>query len=393
MRKPKLGSIYQRTKKQPDGSLIALPTWWIKYYRNGRPFRESSRSEDFADAQRLLKRRQGEIVTGKFAGLAVERIRVAELLDDVVQDYQINRRKSLAQLNSRLKNHVRPAFSDIRVAEFSTSHIRRYVTERLKSGAANATINRELEILERAFSLASECEPAKVARLIHIPMLTEDNVRSGFLDDAGYLRLRRELPEYLRPVFVVAYHVGNRIGELRRLLWTQIDFANDQILLSPGTTKNKKGRTLPIYGDMRELLRMEKEIRDTRFPKCSYVFHHDGHAIVDYRKAWASACKRAGVPGLLFHDLRRSAIRNMRLAGIPENVAMEISGHRSRSVFDRYSIVGARDIRDAAEKMEGRLRSSLATLPGAGTLLGTSANSNETCAGDELPKDASNMLN
>ena len=93
-----------------------------------------------------------------------------------------------------------------------------------------------------------------------------------------------------------------------------------KILLNPGTTKNKKGRTLPIYGDMREPLRMEKEIRDTRFPKCSYVFHHDGHAIVDYRKAWAwaSACKRADVPGLLFHDLRRSAIRNMRLAGIPD---------------------------------------------------------------------------
>jgi hypothetical protein len=123
MRKPKLGSIYQRTKKQPDGGVIALPIWWIKYYRNGRPFRESSHSEDFGDAERLLKRRQGEIVTGKFAGLAVERIRVGELLDDLVQDYQINRRKSLVQLNSRLKNHLRPAFSDIRTAEFSTGHI------------------------------------------------------------------------------------------------------------------------------------------------------------------------------------------------------------------------------------------------------------------------------
>jgi hypothetical protein len=115
--------------------------------------------------------------------------------------------------------------------------------------------------------------------------------------------------------------------------------------------------------------------------------------IVDYRKAWASACKRADVPGLLFHDLRRSAIRNMRLAGIPENVAMEISGHRSRSVFDRYSIVGAKDIRDAAEKMEGRLRSSLATLPGAGTLLGTLANSDETCEDGKRQESAPNILN
>jgi len=69
MRRPKLGSIYQRTKKQPDGSVIALPTWWIKYYRDGQPFRESSHSKDFAEAERLLERRQGEIVTGRFAGL------------------------------------------------------------------------------------------------------------------------------------------------------------------------------------------------------------------------------------------------------------------------------------------------------------------------------------
>jgi integrase len=394
MRRPKLGSIYQRTRKQPDGSAIAMPTWWIKYYRGGQPFRESSHSDNYAEAERLLKRRQGEIVTGRFAGLGVERICIEELLDDVVEEYRLNRRKSLVHLNSRLKNHVRPAFGNIRAAELSTSHIRKYVAKRLSDGAANATVNRELEIVERAYRLASECEPPKVVRLIHIPMLTEeDNVRSGFLDDAGYVRLRQELPDHLRAIFVVAYHVGNRVGELRRLLWTQVDFANDQILLNPGTTKNMKGRVLPIYGDMRDLLLMEKEIRDTKFPGCRYVFHHDGRPIVDYRKAWASACQAAGAPGLLFHDLRRSAIRNMRLAGVPENVAMEISGHRTRSVFDRYSIVGGRDIRDAGEKMAERLKSSLGTPPRTGTLSGTpakEANNREDVQGYQT---GSNLLN
>jgi integrase len=352
-RQPKNGSVYQRGQ-----------IYWIKYYRNGQPFRESSQSESYQEAERLLKKRQGEIVTGKFAGLSVERIRMSELFDDVVEDYRVNRRKSLVQLESRLKNHVRPAFEQIRASEFSTAHIKRYVAQRLGDGAANATINRELEIIDRAFALAARCEPSKVLRTIHVPMLVEDNVRTGFLDDEGYLRLRHELPEYLRPIFVVAYHVGNRLGELRKLIWQQLDFTNNQILLSPRTTKNKRGRVLPIYGDMREWLRIGKEIRDTKFPDCPHVFHHNGHAIVDFRKTWASACKRAGVPGLLFHDLRRSAIRNMRLAGIPENVAMEISGHRTRAVFDRYSIVGARDIQDAAQKMEQRFTASLGTILG-----------------------------
>jgi len=136
----KLGSIYRRRKRQTDGTVSTLPVWWIKYYRNGRALRESSHSEDYAEAQRLLKKRQGEIVTGKFVGLGVERICVSKLFDDVVQDYELNRRKSSAQLLSRLRNHLRPAFGTIKAAELSTGHIRRYVAERLKKGATNATI-------------------------------------------------------------------------------------------------------------------------------------------------------------------------------------------------------------------------------------------------------------
>jgi hypothetical protein len=112
-RKPKLGSIYQR------GGVF-----WIKYYRNGRPYRESSGSEVYADAERLCKRRMGEIVTGKFAGLAVERIRMQSLFDDLLEDYRVNERTSIIQLRSRLKLHLVPAFGAIRVSEFSTNHVK-----------------------------------------------------------------------------------------------------------------------------------------------------------------------------------------------------------------------------------------------------------------------------
>jgi hypothetical protein len=71
----------------------------------------------------------------------------------------------------------------------------------------------------------------------------------GFLNDAGYLKLRGELPSYLKAIFVIGYHVGARLGELLSLRWKQVDLANSQIVLDPGTTKNEKGRTLPIYGD------------------------------------------------------------------------------------------------------------------------------------------------
>jgi len=352
-RKPKLGSIYQR------GGV-----WWIKYYRNGRPYRESSGSEVYGDAERLLKRRMGEIVTGKFAGLAVERIRMQSLFDDLLEDYRVNQRASIIQLRSRLKLHLVPAFGAIRVSEFSTNHVKKYVANRLHAGAKNATINRELETVERALKLATQCDPPKLVRQIHIPMLQENNVRTGFLEDDGYLRLKAELPDYLKPLLVVGYHVGSRLGELLKLRWSQVDFVHSQIRLNPGTTKNKKGRTLPIYGGMRECLLGQKSISETKHPKCELVFQHDGQPIREIRKAWASARKRAGCEGLLFHDLRRSAVRNMRLAGLSEIVAMQISGHRTRAIFDRYDIVGVRELQDAAAKLEQRLCKSMGTITG-----------------------------
>jgi integrase len=340
-RKPKLGSIYER------GGI-----WWIKFYRNGQPIRESSRSDSYHEAERQLKRRQGEIVTGKFAGLGPERIRFRELAEDVISDYRDNERSSLAHVQRRLRLHLLPALGDVRAADLGTSHIKRYIAQRRREEASNATINRELAILKRAFHLAVQSDPPKVARSPHVPMLEENNVRKGFLEYDAYLRLRDELPEEVRPLFVVGYYTGARVGELRSLNWAQVDLAARCITLEPGTTKNREGRTLPIYGEMREWLSLLREARDAKWPDCESVFHRAGEPVRNFRKSWTVACRRAGVASLLFHDLRRTAVRNMVRAGIPEKVAMQISGHKTRSVFDRYNIVSDRDLAEAALKME-----------------------------------------
>lgn len=369
MRRPTFGSIYQRRKKHPDGSVTILPNWWIKYRKNGQVFRESSGSEKYADAERLLKRRQGEIVTGKFAGLGPERIRMEELFGDVVQDYRDNRRDTLKDVESRLKNHLSPFFGKIRAADFSTQHLKRYIAVRRDDGAENATINRELAIVRRAFNLGAKADPPRVGRAPKIQLLKETNIREGFIEHAQYVTLRNELPPYLRPLFVVAYHIGGRRGELTMIRWPQIDFAANQIRLNREDTKNEQGRTLPIYGEMREWLLMARDIRDQKLPDCPWVFYDDrGERLYWFYKAWKDACVRAGLGELLFHDLRRSAVRNMERAGVSRKVAMSISGHKTEQIYRRYDIVGERDLRDAAARMDRYLGGAQSQT---GTLLGT----------------------
>ena len=211
--------------------------------------------------------------------------------------------------------------------------------------------------MSRGFHLALAADPPVVARMPHIPKLPEDNVREGFLDLDGYRRLLAELPTHLRPLFVVGYHTGVRSGELKKIQWPQVDWEANEIFVSRRTTKNRDAHTLPIYGDMRAWLEMAKAERDAKFAACPWVFFDDGgRQIGTFRKAWASSCKRAGVSGLLFHDLRRSAAMNMDRAGVSRRVIMQITGHKTEAMFLRYRIVNSRDLSDAAHRMEDWLK-------------------------------------
>jgi integrase len=121
------------------------------------------------------------------------------------------------------------------------------------------------------------------------------------------------------------------------------------VRIEPGETKNREGRTIYLEP---ELLEMMKDLHRKRRLDCPYVFHFRGRKIRDFRVVWRKACGKAGVPGMVFHDFRRTAVRNMIRAGIPERVAMTISGHKTREVFDRYNIVSQEDLKEAARKRQ-----------------------------------------
>jgi integrase len=332
--------------------------WWVKYYRSGKCFRESSKSQRRSDGKGLLQKREGEISTGIFWGLHTERVCFEELTQDLLSEYHTNNRNSLIWVRRRINLHLMPFFRGFRAVDVTTDRVRAYIIQRQQESASNGSINRELAALKRMFNLGSEMTPPKVVRVPHIPMLRECNVRKGFFEHDEYLVLQRELPEYLKPMLAFGYFTGARESEILSLKWEQVDLNGHTVHLEPGSTKNDQPRTIPLTGELLETVKIQKAACDSRFPKCDYVLHRKGQRIVNFQRAWKSACKRAGVSGRLFHDLRRSAVRNLVRAGVPEREAMAISGHKTRSAFDRYNIVAERDLHEAAGRLEKHLADS-----------------------------------
>lgn len=260
----------------------------------------------------------------------------------------MNKRKSEKRAE-QCKAHLEDFFGGMRCPDISTAKVKEYIIQRLDQKAKNATINRELSALKRAFSLATECTPPKASQVPHIPMLDEKNTRKGFFEHKDYLKLIEALPAYIRPIVGFAYRTAWRKNEILNLSWNQIDFKENTVRLEAGESKNEEGRTIYLDLELGKILLEQKRIRRLG---CPYVFHRNGTKIMGFRKAWIQACETAGLPGKLFHDLRRTAVRNLVRSGVPERVAMQISGHKTRNVFDRYNIVSPEDLKVAAAKQE-----------------------------------------
>ena len=373
-----MGTIFRKKRKLDDGTEVETPTWYIQFYVDGKPYRESSHSDVYNTAQKLLKRRISEVETGKLQNPATRKIPVGELLDDLIADYQTNNPRSFKRFASpAVTFHLRPYFGDMRANLLATKHLREYLAARDKDGAAVATVNREIQLLRRAYSLAYYHEPPKVQAIPNFKGMQrkENNARKGFFEHGEYVKMRDALPRDERDLLIYAYYTGCRRGEILKLTWEYVDLPGWAVRLPSDDEetglhmKNDEARIIPLGGPGKELYEMldaRKTLRDQICPTSPWVFFRSedrtrrihnsfvGTPICDFRDVWAAAAKETGVKRLL-HDLRRTGVRNLVRAGVPEAVAMRISGHKTRSVFERYNITSEADLHDAAAKLNAYL--------------------------------------
>jgi integrase len=341
------GRIFQR-----QGS----PFYWCAYYLRGKQYRETTGETDEGKAQKFLRRKLKEVHADQigaktFVGPQQQRVAIDELLDALDEDYKL-RGKDSPQFKAHLKP-LREHFGNWRALDVTAEAVDEFVSELLDDEKRPATVNRSTQLLTQAYKLAIERK--RLTNAPAIRRLSESgNARQGFFADWEFRGVEGNLPAYLKDYARFAYLTGWRKGEIASLRWEDVDA--DVIRLRAENAKNGEGRTITIDGELAEVIERRKAARQvktkTGIMVADLVFHNSGHAIVDIRKAWATACRMAGVQGKLFHDLRRTAVRNMVRAGVPEGVAMKVSGHKTRSIFERYNIVSERDLREAMQRTQ-----------------------------------------
>ena len=284
---------------------------------------------------------------------------LGDLSDAYLQDYQVRQFRSHSTARGRTA-HLTAFFGRAaRAAALTTHQIRQYQLARRAAGAATGTINRETSALHRMGTLAVHW-----GWLDTVPgfpdRLRENPPRQGFFEHPEYLAVRVHLPAPWQDILDVAYYSGWRKQEILGLTWEEIDEAGGVIRLSPARSKTLVGRVLPISQPIAEAIARRRARRD---PDSPLVFHRDGIPIRRWRTAWRTACQAAGVPTRFLHDCRRTAARNLIRASVPERVAMLLTGHKSRAIFDRYNIINEQELLDAGDQLVEYLAQQAQAVP------------------------------
>jgi integrase len=355
-------------RSKGEGSLLrrpGSPFWWIQYYTpDGRQIRVSSKTKSKMQALTDLRKMMSDRDRGLASITDARKLTYAALRAGLLASYVEKGNKSLAiradgtetiaglpQLDEFFgfsATEPGPA-----VVNINTDTAREFVRKRQAEDVGSAVINRSLACLRRMLRIAQE--DGKIQTVPVIRLLKEPPARKGFLDREKFEELVALLPTHLRPLVLFLYWCGVRLGEALQIEWPQVNLTDRTIRLEEEQTKTDEPRVVPLPS---VLVNMLSEVE----PKVGRVF--DG---TNLRKEWQRCCAACGLgriiktegkpydpryEGLIVHDLRRSAVRNLVNAGVPETVAMRISGHRTRSVFDRYAIASGADLVSAMKRVE-----------------------------------------
>jgi integrase len=330
---------------------------------------------------KLLRQRRDEMARDEF--IRPNKVTMKDLFDAVVADYSARENRSADTLGYRLKP-LRAFFDTLRAADVTERTLERYKATRLAAGVKKSTVNRDLAVVRRAYKLGTKGK-AKLVSPNSVPAIElypENNAREGFVEYSDFLTLVRALPAPIDDVCWFAYLMGWRREQILSLRWADVHRDAGTVVRRAEFNKTKEPSTVVMPESVRAVVERRWLARTVMTPTgpmvTDLVFHKNGRPVVDFRKAWAKACVAAGLcvtgadgakrPAVLFHDFRRSCVRNLENAGTPRKVAKSITGHITDSVYERYHVVKDEDQRAALARVEAGFAIPPKTRPTAPAL-------------------------
>jgi integrase len=382
--------------------------YWCAYYQRGKEIRESTGETTEKKALEYLKKRVREVANDRdgikpFSGPQAERIKIAcGVLDTAVRQHSNcgclvcalerhlllggDKKKNLpvdGKLNrgeNGILKRLHRDFAGRLATSLKAGEVDAYIERLLcDEDYAKATVNRITQKLAQAYNLAIKRNRLPSDSKPYIRKLSEtDNVRQGFFERPEFLLIKAALPGYLQDFVHFGYVTGMRSGEIKSLEWSRTD--SNTIRLRAIDAKTGKPRSVPVAGEIAEIIERCHATRNG-----PWIFHRNGKQIRDYRRAWQLACVLTGLGtfhcpqcdvqlnakrqcpkcewkdaqnnrpvyrGKLFHDFRRTAVRDMLRGGANPDVIRSITGHETQSMMSRYNITDDRDQREALRAVQ-----------------------------------------
>jgi integrase len=338
--------------------------YWIDYYVQGRRKRERI-GPDKRLAETVLRKRKVEIAEGRFLEKRQLITTTFNELADAYLYYSRYQQQKRSWTRDRTSITILKAyFGGKRLTELTPASIEQYrswrkdTISRRGKPVTPATINRELACLKRMFSVARKglillkggVPPDNP--MASINMDRENNERDRVLSKEEFDRLLAVAPAHLKPILLTAYYTGMRRSELLKLTWDRVNLKAGVIRLRPENTKTQGGRIIPLTKELTQMLQTFTIYIKEDGQRVPQVFTYGGKPIGSIRRAFETACRRAGVAGVVFHDLRHTFVTNMRRAGVDYFRIMAITGHRTMEVFKRYHTINQDDLRQAVSQLD-----------------------------------------
>ena len=346
--------------------------YWIEYYIDGQRKRERIGHSKLAAENRFR-----EVQTAKVEGRYIKNVKGVKLtLNELRKWYlSLSEVRNLSTYNtllSRVAHPVRLIGESKYASSLSLDDIEHYRLSRGKEESrwsknnkvTAATINKEISAFKSMLNFAVKYGKIESNPIIKAAKLKDDNVRQRIISQNELENLLSFSPVHLKPILKMAYYEPMRKEEIIGLTWVEIDLQSNFIRLSANRTKGKKnGRSIPIHPLIKEMLySLPRSITTNRV--FLYLDKQGRYRpFKGFSRSWNRVRKLAGLNDVVFHDLRHTAITNMRKAGNPPSVIMKASGHKTMSMFLRYNLVDDEDLRsmkwnDESIEMGNRVRES-----------------------------------